>query len=39
MFQEVNIQKWDGLTPTMPQLNIIPLTPVQDAPVPEGEAR
>ena len=30
MFQEVNTQKWDGLTASLPQLNIIPLTPVQD---------
>jgi NADH-quinone oxidoreductase subunit G len=32
MFQEVNEQKWDGLSAALPQLNIIPLTPVQDAP-------
>jgi hypothetical protein len=32
MFQEVNEQKWDGLSAVLPQLNIIPLTPVQDAP-------
>ena len=32
MFQEVNEQKWDGLSATMSQLNIIPLTPVQEAP-------
>jgi NADH-quinone oxidoreductase subunit G len=31
MFQEVNVQKWDGLTATLPQLNIIPLTPVQES--------
>jgi hypothetical protein len=31
MFQEVNEQKWDGLSAAMSQLNIIPLTPVQDA--------
>jgi NADH-quinone oxidoreductase subunit G len=37
MFQEVNLQKWDGLTAELPQLNIIPLTPVQDA--PKGENR
>ena len=30
MFQEVNEQKWDGLSAALPQLNIIPLTPVQD---------
>ena len=30
MFQEVNTQKWDGLNAALPQLNIIPLTPVQD---------
>ncbi len=40
MFQEVNLQKWDGLTPSaLPQLNIIPLTPVQPQETPEGEAR
>ena len=32
LFQEVNEQKWDGLSAALPQLNIIPLTPVQDAP-------
>jgi NADH-quinone oxidoreductase subunit G len=32
LFQEVNEQKWDGLSATLPQLNIIPLMPVQDAP-------
>jgi NADH-quinone oxidoreductase subunit G len=32
MFQEVNEQKWDGLSAALPQLNIIPLTPVQNAP-------
>ncbi len=37
MFQEVNTQKWDGLTAALPQLNIIPLTPVQDG--PKGDAR
>ena len=37
MFQEVNEQKWDGLTAALPQLNIIPLTPVQEA--PKGEQR
>ena len=31
MFQEVNIQKWDGLSAALPQLNIIPLTPVQES--------
>ena len=31
MFQEVNTQKWDGLSAALPQLNIIPLTPVQDS--------
>jgi hypothetical protein len=36
MFQEVNTQKWDGLNATLPQLNIIPLTPVQEAPKSEG---
>jgi NADH-quinone oxidoreductase subunit G len=36
MFQEVNEQKWDGLSAALPQLNIIPLTPVQDAPKSEG---
>jgi predicted molibdopterin-dependent oxidoreductase YjgC len=30
MFQEVNEQKWDGLSAALPQLSIIPLTPVQD---------
>jgi NADH-quinone oxidoreductase subunit G len=35
MFQEVNTQKWDGLTAALPQLNIIPLTPVQDGPKSE----
>ncbi len=37
LFQEVNLQKWEGLTPELPQLSIIPLTPVQGA--PEGEKR
>ena len=37
MFQEVNTQKWDGLTAALPQLNIIPLTPVQEG--PKGEVR
>jgi predicted molibdopterin-dependent oxidoreductase YjgC len=37
MFQEVNTQKWDGLTAALPQLNIIPLTPVQDG--PKSDAR
>ena len=37
MFQEVNTQKWDGLTAALPQLNIIPLTPVQEG--PKGETR
>jgi anaerobic selenocysteine-containing dehydrogenase len=37
MFQEVNTQKWDGLNATLPQLNIIPLTPVQEG--PKGEVR
>ncbi len=32
LFQEVNEQKWDGLSAALPQLNIIPLTPVQGAP-------
>ena len=36
LFQEVNEQKWDGLSAALPQLNIIPLTPVQDAPKNEG---
>ena len=36
MFQEVNAQKWDGLTAALPQLNIIPLTPVQDGPKSDG---
>ena len=36
MFQEVNEQKWDGLSAALPQLNIIPLTPVQDAPKNDG---
>ena len=36
MFQEVNTQKWDGLNAALPQLNIIPLTPVQEAPKSEG---
>ena len=31
MFQEVNTQKWDGLNAALPQLNIIPLTPVQES--------
>ncbi len=31
MFQEVNVQKWDGLTASLPQLNIIPLSPVQES--------
>jgi hypothetical protein len=31
MFQEVDTQKWSGLTAALPQLNIIPLTPVQEA--------
>jgi len=35
MFQEVNTQKWDGLNAALPQLNIIPLTPVQES-KPEG---
>jgi NADH-quinone oxidoreductase subunit G len=35
MFQEVNEQKWDGLNAALPQLNIIPLTPVQES-KPEG---
>ena len=37
MFQEVGPQKWDGLTTALPQLNIIPLTPVQEG--PKGNAR
>jgi NADH-quinone oxidoreductase subunit G len=37
MFQEVNTQKWDGLTTALPQLNIIPLTPIQEG--PQGENR
>jgi NADH-quinone oxidoreductase subunit G len=37
MFQEVNTQKWDGLTASLPQLNIIPLTPVQEG--PKGDTR
>jgi hypothetical protein len=37
MFQEVNTQKWDGLTAALPQLNIIPLTPVQEG--PKGDVR
>ncbi len=37
MFQEVNTQKWDGLTAALPQLNIIPLAPVQER--PKGESR
>jgi hypothetical protein len=37
MFQEVNTQKWDGLTTALPQLGIIPLTPVQEG--PKGETR
>jgi len=32
LFQEVNEQKWEGLSAALPQLNIIPLAPVQDAP-------
>ena len=36
MFQEVNTQKWDGLTAALPQLNIIPLTPVQDGSKGDG---
>jgi hypothetical protein len=36
MFQEVNTQKWDGLSAALPQLQIIPLTPVQEAPKSEG---
>jgi hypothetical protein len=36
MFQEVNTQKWDGLTTALPQLNIIPLTPVQDGSKGDG---
>ena len=36
MFQEVNTQKWDGLTASLPQLNIIPLTPVQDGSKGDG---
>jgi hypothetical protein len=32
MFQEVNAQKWDGLNAALPQLSIIPLTPVQESP-------
>jgi NADH-quinone oxidoreductase subunit G len=31
MFQEVNEQKWDGLSAALPQLNIIPLTPMYDS--------
>ena len=31
MFQEVNVQKWDGIGASLPQLNIIPLTPVQES--------
>ena len=37
LFQEVNEQKWDGLSAALPQLNIIPLTPVQDAPKNDGD--
>jgi NADH-quinone oxidoreductase subunit G len=37
MFQEVSTQKWDGLNAALPQLNIIPLTPVQEG--PKGEVR
>jgi NADH-quinone oxidoreductase subunit G len=36
MFQEVNEQKWDGLSASLSQLNIIPLTPMQDGPKSEG---
>jgi NADH-quinone oxidoreductase subunit G len=31
MFQQVNTQKWDGLSATLPHVNIIPLTPVQES--------
>jgi NADH-quinone oxidoreductase subunit G len=31
MFQEVNVQKWDGLQSAVPALNIIPLVPVQES--------
>ena len=37
MFQEVGPQKWDGLTTALPQLDIIPLTPVQEG--PKGDTR
>jgi NADH-quinone oxidoreductase subunit G len=36
MFQEVNVQKWDGLTAALPQLNIIPLQPIQEPQAPDS---
>jgi NADH-quinone oxidoreductase subunit G len=38
MFQEVNVQKWDGLTAALPQLGIIPLQPIQEPPPPDTDA-
>ncbi len=35
MFQEVNAQKWDGLSGVLPQLGLIPLTPIQESAKPE----